>query len=123
MQAMSIWFCSNQRLGESAFSDRLPRALPITAGLRMSLPNADRAFVDPGKIRDYLLAMAHSVGRFKARFFASLGYAPDQWELLRDDILAVGRSGSVCNQMTTNYGRMFEVDGISECAIWTTGCG
>ena len=78
----------------------------------MSLPNADRAIVDPAKIRDYLLAMAHPVGRFKARFFASLGYAAAQWELLRDDVLAVGRSGSVCNETATNYGRVFEVDGI-----------
>jgi len=38
----------------------------------MTLPNADRAVIDPAKIRDYLLAAAHPVGRFKARFFVSL---------------------------------------------------
>ena len=78
----------------------------------MSLPNADRAVVDPAKIRDYLLAAAHPVGRFKARLFVSLGYAADQWERLRDDILAVARSGSVSGETATTYGRKFEVDGI-----------
>ena len=52
----------------------------------MNLPNAERAVVDPAKVRDYLLAAAHPVGRFKARFFVSLGYAAEQWERLRDDL-------------------------------------
>jgi hypothetical protein len=78
----------------------------------MSLPNADRAFVDPAKIRDYLLAATHPVGRFKARFFVSLGYAEEQWERLRDDILALGRSGDVSSETASAYGRKFEVDGI-----------
>lgn len=78
----------------------------------MILPNADRAVVDPAKIRDYLLAAAHPVGRFKARFFVSLGYEADQWERLRDGILAVARSGSVSGETATAYGRRFEVDGI-----------
>jgi hypothetical protein len=43
----------------------------------MNLPNADRAVVDPAKLRDYLLAAGHPVGRFKARFFVSLGYVAE----------------------------------------------
>src|SRR3954447_11450909 len=78
----------------------------------MSLPNADRAVVDPAKIRDYLLSAAHPVGRFKARFFVSLGYAAEQWELLRDGILALGRLGKVSSETAIAYGRKFEVDGI-----------
>jgi hypothetical protein len=78
----------------------------------MSLPNADRAVVDPAKIRDYLLATAHPAGRFKARFFVSLGYAADQWERLRDDILGIARSGSIAGETAASYGRKFEVDGI-----------
>jgi hypothetical protein len=55
--------------------------------------------------------MAHPVGRFKARFFVSLGYAADQWERLRDDILAIARSGSIAGEAAASYGRKFEVDG------------
>ena len=41
----------------------------------MQLPGADRAIVDPFKVRNYLLATNHQVGRHNARFFASLGYS------------------------------------------------
>jgi len=32
------------------------------------LPNPERAFVAPNKVRDYLLSPSHPVGRFKARY-------------------------------------------------------
>jgi Domain of unknown function (DUF6883) len=32
------------------------------------------------KLRDYLLSRLHPVGRFKAPFFASLGYGADNWQ-------------------------------------------
>jgi hypothetical protein len=52
------------------------------------LPNADRAEIDPEKLRGYLLSATHPVGRFKARFFAALGYSPDRWEELDADLRA-----------------------------------
>lgn len=48
----------------------------------MLLPKADEAVIDPAKIRDYLLSPEHPVGRFKARFFAALGFRRDRWEEL-----------------------------------------
>lgn len=78
----------------------------------MSLPGADRAVVDDAKVRDYLLSLAHPVGRFKARFFVSLGYTAEEWWRLRDDILSLARSGQVALQSDGPYGRKFEVDGI-----------
>ena len=41
----------------------------------MTLPNSDRAVIEGAKLFDYLLSRAHPVGRFKARFFESLGYS------------------------------------------------
>ena len=38
------------------------------------LPNADRASVDPRKVRDYLLSFGHREGKYKAVFFFNLGY-------------------------------------------------
>jgi hypothetical protein len=35
----------------------------------MNLPAADRALIQPEKLRDYLLSTEHPVGRFKAAFF------------------------------------------------------
>jgi hypothetical protein len=78
----------------------------------MNLPNADRAIVDPAKVRDYLLSAIHPVGRFKAAFFVSLGYAAEQWELLRDEILALARTETAATGELTAFGQKFELDGI-----------
>lgn len=48
------------------------------------IPNADRATIDPAKLRDYLLSPTHPIGRFKARFFTALGFTPDHWEELAE---------------------------------------
>jgi hypothetical protein len=53
---------------------------------RMQLPNADHVIIDEAKIRDYLLAPEHSVGRFKAAFFAALGYQRPDWSRLASDL-------------------------------------
>jgi uncharacterized protein DUF6883 len=43
------------------------------------IPKADRATIDAAKLRDYLLSTTHPIGRFKARFFAALGFSADRW--------------------------------------------
>ena len=58
----------------------------------MTLPGAERAEVEPDKVREYLLSASHPVGRFKAAFFVALGYSAERWEQLRDDLLAVART-------------------------------
>lgn len=78
----------------------------------MILPNAADAVIDPAKLRDYLLSASHPVGRFKATFFASLGYSDAGWEVLRDDILAIVRTAQVTCEEATDHGRMIQVDGI-----------
>jgi hypothetical protein len=45
----------------------------------MKLPFAENAVVDAEKVRDYLLSRLHPVGRFKAVFFAGLGYTQENW--------------------------------------------
>jgi hypothetical protein len=49
------------------------------------LSNAHLAEIDPVKLRGYLLSPSHPVGRFKARFFAALGYTADEWQALEAD--------------------------------------
>jgi hypothetical protein len=50
------------------------------------LPNADRAEIDPRKLHGYLLSQTHPVGRFKARFFAALGYSVERWHEFEADL-------------------------------------
>jgi hypothetical protein len=49
-----------------------------------TLPNGDRAFVDPAKVAGYLLNPHHRLGQHKARVFAAaLGLRePDAWALI-----------------------------------------
>lgn len=47
-------------------------------------PGAERAVIDPAKVRDYLLSTVHPVGRFKAIVFQALGYTAEEWQRLRD---------------------------------------
>ena len=77
----------------------------------MRLPHADLAVVPPEKVRDYLLPASHPVGRFKARFFASLGYSPDRWELLASDLKALAADGDAAEGEVSDYGPKFEVRG------------
>lgn len=46
------------------------------------MPNADHAVIDQVKLEGYLLSEVHPVGRFKARFFASLGFTVHNWREL-----------------------------------------
>jgi hypothetical protein len=59
----------------------------------MKLPEAQRAVIAAAKIRDYLLSTSHPVGRFKAPFFASLGYTVADWQRLEKDLLVPAGSG------------------------------
>jgi len=75
------------------------------------LPCADRAVVEPAKVRDYLLSRSHPVGRFKSSVFQALGYTPEDWERLRDDLLTLARSGQAIPGRPSPYGQKFEVSG------------
>lgn len=78
----------------------------------MKLPGAERAIIDPRKLRDYALSRTHPVGRFKAVFFASLGYSLDNWEALE----AVLRSAAIEVEAEigerTSYGRKYRIRSI-----------
>jgi hypothetical protein len=78
----------------------------------MRLPNAERAEVDPAKVRNYLLAPDHPDGASKARFFAALGFARDRWADLRDALLAVARAGAAEPAGAGVYGQKYVVRGI-----------
>ncbi len=75
----------------------------------MALPNAELAVVESEKVKDYLLSPIHPIGRFKAVVFAALGYNQTQWKLLRDDLLAIAKSGKSVAGQPGLYGQKYEV--------------
>jgi hypothetical protein len=77
----------------------------------MKLPRADHAIVDEVKVRDYLLSPEHPVGRFKAAFFASMGYTRQDWELLQHDLVSIATSEDATLGQLNAFGQKYEVRG------------
>jgi len=75
------------------------------------LPEVERAYIDPAKVRDYLLSPVHPVGRFKAVVFQALGYKTEEWEILRDDLLALARTTEAIPGRASTFGQKYEVSG------------
>lgn len=75
----------------------------------MKVPGAERAVVSPEKVHGYLLSATHPVGRFKAAYFAALGYGPGDWADLRDALLAIVNTEAASPGRATSYGVKYEV--------------
>jgi hypothetical protein len=73
----------------------------------MRLPDAQRAVVEDAKVRDYLLAPEHPVGRFKARVFTAAGYHALHWQRLQDDLRLLARSIDVTLARRDAFGDHF----------------
>lgn len=63
----------------------------------MELPEAEHAVIDSRKLRDYILSRTHPIGLFKAAYFASLGYRPENWR----DLEAVPRHAALEGEAET----------------------
>lgn len=75
------------------------------------LPEAATAVVEPAKVRDYLLSPEHPVGRYKATFFASLGYTRSDWHRLRGDLLRLIAAEDAVPGRPSDFGTKYEVRG------------
>ena len=73
----------------------------------MSFPGAFAATVPPEKIRDYLLDLDHPVGRSKAVWFLSLGYAADRWSELADDLKRVAAADANFDVRPSPFGTKY----------------
>jgi len=77
----------------------------------MKLPNADRAFVDVVKLRDYSLNTAHKEGKHKARVFAdALDLKSDDAAWLRQKLLNIAKSEDCRMGRETDYGQRYVID-------------
>ncbi len=78
----------------------------------MSLQNAPEAIISPEKIRNYLLSHEHPIGRFKASFFAQLGYTGDNWQEFERDLRQQILGLEAKDAGTTRYGRKYSISGL-----------
>lgn len=80
--------------------------------MAQKLPNAHRAFVDPRKVRDYLLSLEHREGRYKAAFFFNLGYSRRRWARLHSDLIELGQRADAMTGERTPYGQKYITIGL-----------
>lgn len=77
----------------------------------MRIPNADRAFIEISKLRDYALNPTHRVGGHKARLFAGLlGITLSDAEALRDILLDVIQHEEAMLGELDEYGQRYVLD-------------
>jgi len=85
---------------------------PKEATDAIKVPNASRAIIETTKLRDYLLSPSHPVGRFKAPFFAALGYSQEQWPQLEADLRAQLILHDAQPVAASSYGQKYEIRAI-----------
>ena len=78
------------------------------------LPSADRVRIDERKVRGYLLSPTHSVGRFKARVFAALGFDESTADGFIAEVRRIAVQGEVSSVEDTEFGRKYTVPGELE---------
>ncbi len=77
----------------------------------MRVPNAERAFIDISKLRDYALNPTHRVGGHKARLFASLlGMNGNDADDLRDILRTIIRTQEATLGELDEYGQRYVID-------------
>jgi hypothetical protein len=76
------------------------------------LPNYEKAFIEPAKIRDYILSPIHPIGRFKAVLFQGMGYTQENWERLIDDIRLYHLALDAEPIEKSKYGQKYAISGL-----------
>src|SRR5690625_7887097 len=77
----------------------------------MRLPNVERAEVHRGKLVSYLLSRVRPDGAGKAAFFERFGFIADDWEVLRDALLAHARHPGIAESSESGFGVRYTVYG------------
>jgi hypothetical protein len=78
----------------------------------MRLPEAEQAIIGYRKLGDYVLSSEHPIGRFKARFFADLGFTPSNWEKLEVELRRLVREEAAELDEETPFGQKYLVRGV-----------
>ncbi|OYX48258.1 MAG: hypothetical protein B7Y90_11480 [Alphaproteobacteria bacterium 32-64-14] len=76
-----------------------------------TMPNADFAVVEDGKLLAYILDPSHKDGWPKGLFLAAQGFNVLDVESVRDALLVHGRTNQVSETVQTAFGVKYRVDG------------
>jgi len=77
----------------------------------MKLPYRNSAYIPREKLSEYLLSETHAIGRFKAKFFNTLGYNESNINLLEKLFLQIARSRKIKDKVKSSHGTKYILDG------------
>ena len=83
----------------------------LDRGVRLRLPNAERAVVAREKLTEYLLLLTHPEGESKARFFLGFGFHLERYEEFTKALLNLALNNQVTNIKETDYGTQYVIIG------------
>jgi hypothetical protein len=77
----------------------------------VKLPNCEKAVVSQAKIRGYLLSLSHPDGYGKAKFFISLGFSIEAWEVLAEALICHAGEHEVTKIENSPFGTRYVIEG------------
>ena len=77
----------------------------------MKLPNSDKVIISREKLTDYILSETHSTGKFKARFFRTLGFNETNVSIFERALRTIANSEETKDTSTSVYGTKYVLDG------------
>ena len=78
----------------------------------MKLPNHENAIISPEKITGMLLSLTHPARRERAKFFMSLGFSVESWQVLARSLHRHAAYHEVAKVETVASGTQYIIDGI-----------
>ncbi len=77
----------------------------------MKLPYRQNVTIPTEKLTEYLLSETHAVGKFKAKFFKSIGFDMTNAYALSKAIITIAKSEEVKEIISTPHGKKYIIDG------------
>jgi hypothetical protein len=77
----------------------------------VKLPNNTKAYIPKEKLTHYLFSEVHIVGKYKAKFFRSIGYNESNITLFTNELQNFVRTNEVKEAITSTYGIKYIIDG------------
>lgn len=93
----------------------------------MKLQNRDHVVISREKLLKYILSETHSLGRFKAKYFESMGFNMRNVDALEKCLRSIAKTQQVKDTISSKYGTKYVLEGAVEtpngktvklCTVW-----
>jgi hypothetical protein len=98
----------------------------------MNYPSFKDAVIPVEKLTNYLLSLDHPIGRWKAKFFRSIGFNETNVDTLREALRRIAQDGKVKEAVSSSFGKKYVIEGSVMapnggvtvlCTVWILGSG